>query len=336
MAVNGSQPLVVVVSDVFRYQPALTEGLRERGFRVRVRHDLARASAAELAEALADAWAVVAGSERYGRAVLESCRGLRALARPGVGHDAIDLDAATEAGIAVFVTPGMNNESVADFTLALILCSLRGVRQLDAHTRAGRWRPEEPLGRDLYRKTVGVVGLGAIGQAVGRRLAGFECVLLGVDPFAPADIPGVHRVDLDNLLQSSDVITLHLPLTPATRHIIGARELGMMRAGTTLINTSRGGLVDESALFCALRDGRLAAAGLDVYEHEPVPAGSALSGWAQVTLSPHLAGFTAESVMRMGTATIENLVSFRSGELGDHCVNGARLRPLTVPDQAEG
>lgn len=323
-----ADPRVVVISLAFRPEDGDATRLESKGFESIWRHDLSHVAApADLVDALRGAWGVVAGAEHYTQAVLEASPGLRIIARPGVGVDAVDVEAATGLGVAVVTTPGANVESVADHTLALMLAGLGRLVDLDARTRAGEWRPDR-LGHELSGSTVGIVGLGAIGRAVARRLAGFDCRILVVEP--NPDPAFCRRYDLTvmslaAMLPLVDVLTIHVPLVAETRGMIGSREIGLLRDHVLVVNTARGGIVDEPSLVSALREERIGRAALDVFEHEPFRKDDPLAGLPNVTLSPHQAAFTVEAVRRMVDATIENLVAVRSGIYPPGCVNRSGL-----------
>ena len=313
---------VVVISAAARQIIPL---LRERpGVEVVERYDLADTLDEDrLAEALTGAFAVVAASERYTRAVFERLPGLRAVVRHGVGFDAIDLDAAGDAGVAVLTTPGANAEAVADMALALLLSCIRGLPALDAAVRDGAWRPAAPA-RDLAGATVAIIGLGAIGRAVARRLRAFECELLAVEPTPDPEVVerlGIEMSDLDGALGRADAVTVHAALTPATRHLLGARELALLAAHAVVVNTSRGGLIDQAALVEALRAGRLAAAGLDVFETEPPSADDPLLVLPNVVLSGHVSSFTQLGMTRTSEVVLERLEALLDGRLPDGCLS---------------
>ena len=254
--------------------------------------------------------AAILSTDPVDRATLQALPGLRVLARTGVGYDAIDVAAAAELGIPVITTPGLNERSVADHTLALILAALRRLPTQDAAMRSGRWeRAGAHLGWELTGATVGIVGYGAIGRLVARRLGGFDVELL-VHDTVPVD--GVEQVDLDALLTRSDVVTVHVPLTPATRNLIGERELALLGPNGVLVNTSRGGVVDEHALARALADGRLRAAAIDVFEHEP-PLGTPLAGLANCVLTPHVAGLSVDAMGAMLDRAVASVVAVLAG-----------------------
>jgi len=276
-------------------------------------------------DGLDGAWATVAGSEPYTREVFSAAPELKAVLRYGTGSDAIDIDAATEAGVAVVTTPGVNAEAVADMALGLILACIRGLTRLDAAVRSGEWRTEGPTG-DLAGATVGVVGLGAIGRAVTRRLRGFGCRVLALEPNPGADFCAENAVELtglEEMLPQVDVLTLHAPLTPATRRLIGARELELLPRHAILINTARGDLVDQAALVAALVNGEIAGAGLDVFEHEPVPPGDPILSAPNTLLSGHVSSYTELGLGRMGEAVVANLTELVAGRLPASCLNPA-------------
>lgn len=277
-----------------------------------------------LAAALAGAWGVVAGGEPYTAAVLGGAGdALRTIVRFGAGYDRIDLKAATTHGVAVCTLPGANAEAVADLALALMLACRRRLLELDTSVRSGSWRPGR-LGSDLAFATVGVVGLGAIGKAVVRRLRGFNCRVIAVEPqpeLAFCTQQEVELAELASLLPRVDVLTLHTPLTPETRHLIGERELALLPAGAVVVNTARGGLIDEAALARALAAGCLGGAGLDVFEREPLPATSPLLGLPNVVLTGHASSFTQIGVMRTGEALVATLRELLAGRLPPACLN---------------
>jgi D-3-phosphoglycerate dehydrogenase len=277
----------------------------------------------ELAQALDGAWAVIAASEPYTREVFAAAPSLKAILRWGTGSDAIDIDAATDAGVAVVTTPGVNAEAVADMALALMLSCIRGLPALDEAVRAGRWRVPAPA-RDLAGATVGVVGLGAVGRAVTRRLRGFGCRVLALEPNPD---PGfcaenqVELVELDAMLPRVDVLTLHAPHTPATRGLIGARELALLPHHAIVVNTARGELIDQAALVDALVERRIAGAGLDVLEREPPAPGAAILSAPNTVLSGHVSSYTELGLDRTAEAVLANLREVLDGRLPASCLN---------------
>jgi len=294
-------------------------GLTEVGFAVERRHELENVLDAErVATGLRGYWGVCAGGEIYSRAVLEGLPDLRIVARMGVGYDRVDVPAATELGVLVSITPGTIEPAVAEWTIAHMLAVRRRLFLADRAVRGGKWTLPQVLGPSLIGATVGLVGLGRIGREVAKRLAGFGCTLIGSDPVADPALwheRGVEVVDLGTLLERSDVVSLHIPLTAETRGLIGARELARMRPSAILINTSRGGLIDEDALAAAIRDGRIAGAGLDAFAKEPLPATSPLLDLDNVVLTGHVAYATRAAALAAGQNAIDAIVKLARGEV---------------------
>jgi phosphoglycerate dehydrogenase-like enzyme len=270
---------------------------------------------AELLAGLAGVEAVIAGSEPYTPRVLAANPRLRVIARVGVGFDAVDLPAATAAGVAVTTAPGTNQGSVAEHTFALILGFTRHIPLRHAALAAGGWNRVMSL--PLRGRTLGLAGLGRIGKAVAARAAAFEMRVLAYDPAPDTAFCSAHGIALipfDQLLAESDFLSLHLPLTPDTRHIINGGALARMKPGAVLVNTSRGGLVCEADLVPALRAGRLGGAALDVFEVEPLPADHPLRTLPNVVLTPHAAGVDVRSLEDMARSAAEAVAALRRGE----------------------
>ena len=254
--------------------------------------------------------------------VLQAAERLKVISRTGVGFDAVDVPAATQRGVIVTTTPGVNRHAVADWALALLLCCARNVPENLGEVRRGAWMRHE--GMDLDGKTLGVVGLGTIGKEVAKRAKAFGMRLLAFDlvqdlPFAAGQ--GIAYVSLEDLLRQSDFVSIHCFLNAATRHLINAERLRMMKPTAFLINTARGGIVDTAALAQALRAKQIAGVGLDVFEGEPLSADSPLRGLENVYLSPHAAGPTADARTRSGRMAAENLVRGLNGERPEGIVN---------------
>ncbi len=251
---------------------------------------------------------------------------LRVIARMGVGLDNIAVPAATERGILVTNVPDYCVEEVSDHAIGLILACTRGLVIADRQVRSGRWDPAGPRLRRLAALTCGIVGYGRIGRATASKLSAFGTRVLVSDPNPPPDTKGL-PVSLDDLLARSDVIVLHAPLTEATHHLIGARELALMRPGALLVNVSRGGLVDTGALEQSLRSGHLGGAGLDVLEREPeIPA--ALLEHPMVTITPHIAFSSDVSVAELRRSSAEEVVRVLRGEQPRYPCNRP-VRPMT-------
>jgi phosphoglycerate dehydrogenase-like enzyme len=307
--------------------PSTAGVLRDAGFEVRLEPRLRERTTLEVMEMMSEATAGLISTDPFDASVFAGCPDLRVLARVGVGTDAIDLAAATEAGVAVTTTPGVNAETVADHTLALMLACCRRLSENDAMIRAGRWdRGGSLIGIDLAGLTVGIIGLGTIGTAVARRLAGFDVNVIGFDA-ASVMYAGVTLVELADLLRTADVITVHVPLLPSTKGLIGPAELAAVRPGTILVNTSRGGVVDEQAVIEALRDGRLASAGLDVFAAEP-PVASPLLDMPNVVLSPHAAGISVAAQRTMLQMATRSIIEVLGGRAVEGLVNPAVLNQL--------
>jgi phosphoglycerate dehydrogenase-like enzyme len=275
---------------------------------------------------LAGADAMLASVEKMSREVMAQTK-LRAIARMGVGYDAIDVPAATELGIAVTITPGTLEQSVAEHTVAMLLGVSRALVQRDREVRAGKWS-RAPMPR-MAGKTFGIVGLGRIGRAVVPKIQGLGMKVIGFDPFADkqwAATAGVTLMSYEELLQNADVVSLHTTTTPETSNMINARTLGLMRRGSILINTGRGALVDEAALCEALDRGHLFGAGLDVFKTEPLPLESPLLKYENVLLCTHMGGLDAESTVAMANLAAQCIVDLHAGNWPDACVVNRELR----------
>lgn len=270
---------------------------------------------AELLPQLAGIDAVIAGMDAFTEAVLKSdeAAGLKVISRWGVGIDAVDLPAASRQGIVVANTPGLLNEAVADYAMGLLLAAARRIPEGFVSIRERRW--DAAWGPNLSGKTLGLVGCGGIGQAVAKRALGFDMRVLACDPSpAPeARQVGVAFVPLDELLAESDFVSLHTALTPATRNLIGARELRMMKREAFLVNTARGAILDEEALARALREEWIAGAALDVFAVEPLPADHPFHEVPNLILTPHLASLGYDSGARVSGAAAEAILDVRAG-----------------------
>ena len=279
-------------------------------------------SPAELRDAVAGAEAVVALlHDRIDAAVLEAAgSGLRCVANVAVGYDNVDVAAASERGVVVTNTPGVLTDATADLTIALILAVTRRLGEGERLLRAGKpwsWHMFFMLGVDLAGKTLGVIGLGAIGKATARRALAFGMHVAYTGPRRARSevedsLGGARHLPLDELLSVADVVSIHCPLTPSTRHLIDAERLLRMRRSAYLVNTARGPIVDEGALVHALRSGTIAGAGLDVYEHEP-EVHPGLLELDQVVLAPHLGSATVETRTAMANLAAENVIAVLNG-----------------------
>ena len=288
-------------------------------------------SSAEVANLLGQAHAGILSSDTVSDAVFDAAVNLRIIARLGVGVDNIHLESADRHGVYVTTTPGLNDDTCADHALALMLASLRRVPQHDISVRSGEWNRGGPLTPwDLHRKRVGVLGYGRIGRAVVRRLEGFATEIRVFDP--AADVPAALSMgSLTQLLEWCDVLTLHVPLSPTTRGMIGAGELALMRKEAIIVNTSRGELVDEEALIAALVSGRLRAAALDVFPTEP-PMNVGDLQLPNLILSPHIGGLSVEAIQAMAEKCVDQVLQALSGRTPDHCVNQPRSLSQRQPN----
>lgn len=296
--------------------------LQEGGFTTEtISRDLNLSDAKQLISGLGRPDAIIAGSEPYTREVIEALPDLRVIQRYGVGFDAIDLQACDDHGVVVATTPGVNHHSVAEHTIALLMTIGRNIREQDQRVRSGNWK-RIPVPR-VMGKTIGVVGLGRIGRAVAWRAAGIGMKVLAYEPVPDRDTVQQHRIDvigLEELLAKSDFVSLHCPSTPETHHLINRQTLAMMKDSAVLINTSRGPLVDEPALIDALQNGTIRAAGLDVFEKEPLTTDSPLATLDNVVLTSHVAGLDDESNEDTFLMISHNIIGFRNGQWPAHCI----------------
>jgi glyoxylate reductase len=263
------------------------------------------------------------------RRVAEAAKGCHLIQQPSIGCQHIDMEAAREMGIPVANVGAANAVGVAEHAVMFMLMLLKKVLYYHGHTAGGEWRQQDVFtvgSSELYGKVVGIVGMGNIGKEVAKRVRPFGCRMLYHDPIplSPGEEKelGVEGVGLEELLRTSDIVTLHVPLTPETRFLIDKERISMMKPGAFLINLARGEVVDEEALAEALREGRLGGAGIDVFSREPVDPDNPLLKLDNVVLTPHTAGGSNESRLRMIQVTIENVARVLAGEKPLHVVNG--------------
>jgi D-3-phosphoglycerate dehydrogenase len=257
-----------------------------------------------------DAW-VVRGATKVTRRLIEAAPRLRWVARAGAGIDNIDAVAARERGVGVLNVPGANAVAVAELTFGLLLGLFRQIPAADGSLKRGEWDKSRFKGRELRGKTLGIVGLGQIGRAVAQRALAFQMTCLGHDPLVSDDTMrdmDVEPLSLDDLLPRSEILTLHVPLLPATRGMIGAAEIDRLPRGAVLVNAARGGLVDESAVLAALDRGHLSGAVFDVFAEEP-PRGSALPLREDVVATPHIGAATVEAQEAVGEEIVRLLLA---------------------------
>lgn len=316
-----------------RLAPAGLQWLERHGCTTSFLRDAGDAAEVERQMAATAFDAVISRTVDLSAAAIASCPTLKVISKHGVGVSNIAVDAATQRGIPVYVTPGANAQSVAELTFGLMLAAARRIPLLDAELRAGRWTRAQD-GMQLAGRRLGLVGFGQVGQRVARIAQAVGMEVHAYDPVLPAasPVPGValHRT-LQALLPHSDVLSLHVPLTPATRGLIDAAAFDLLPPGALLVNTARGEVVDEAELVARLRDGRLAGAGLDTMSVEPLPAGHALAGLPTVVLTPHVGGSTPAALGAMAEGAARNVLGFLQGRPPDarSCVN-----PQVLPTTA--
>ncbi|TXS93976.1 D-glycerate dehydrogenase [Parahaliea maris] len=267
-------------------------------------------------------------TDRLDSSVIAGAEHLEFVSSMSVGVDHIDVNAMSARGIPVGNTPGVLVDTTADTAFALLLAAARRVGEADRFVRQGNWREENAwapdffTGKDVSGATLGIVGLGAIGQAVAKRAQGFGMEVLGWSR-SGRDVPGVNSVSLDELLLRSDFVSVHTALVPETRHMLDAERIASMKPGAVLVNAARGGIVDEVALAEALVRGHLYAAGIDVFEREPLPADNPLLHLPNVVLTPHIGSATTITRARMADLAVGNIIAALGGEPMPHCVNPA-------------
>jgi gluconate 2-dehydrogenase len=319
------KPRLLITRKVF---PEVIHALSQ-AYEVRANPDDAQWSPAEFHARLANADALfVVATDRVDEAALQVAPHLKIVATGSVGYNHIDLAACSARGIAVTNTPDVLTEATADMAWALLMATARRISESERWLREGqwgRWAWDQFLGADVHGATLGIVGMGRIGSAIARRAAGFSMRLLYCNRSAAPNAAelGAQRVELDALLAQSDHVMLVLPYSAATHHLIGARELACMKPTATLVNIARGGIVDDAALAQALQAGRIAAAGLDVYENEP-QVHPALLAQRNVVLTPHLGSATRSSRLGMAMLAARNLLAFAAAEPLPSCLNPDR------------
>jgi D-3-phosphoglycerate dehydrogenase len=304
--------IAVSTSSFARHDPHPLEQLRDAGYEVRLNPHGRKLRPAETAELLDGIVGLVAGTETLDRQILTAATDLRAIARCGVGVDNVDHAAAAERGIAIRSTPEPPAEAVAELTLAGILGLLRHLPAADRDMRRGKWH--KPMGNLLRGRTIGLVGLGRVGKRLVELLTPFACPILATDPVPDewfAERHGIRYVELDRLLNRADVVSLHLVPPQGGGTLLDQERLALLKPEAILVNTARGGLVDETALYDILAAGNLAGAFLDVFSDEPYKG--PLSGLSQVLLSPHIGSYAIETRVRMESEAVERLLEALAG-----------------------
>jgi D-3-phosphoglycerate dehydrogenase len=323
-----SRPLVVFTDDTVH--PAAAEKLRET-CELRILPG-SYPDEALLAETCAGASAILARMGVVTRKVIESSPRLRIIARHGIGVDAVDLDAATEHGIPVTTTGSINAGAVAEYAFAMLLGLARKIPEAHDSMRRGAWSRENLIGYELAGKTMGIIGLGAIGTFVARQALGFRMKVVAQDPVArpPADLD-IEMTDREDLLRRSDVVSLHMRLTEDTRRTLDATSIAKLKPGVLVVNTARGELIHEAALIDGLNSGHIGGAAIDVYEQEPLPADSPLRSMPNVLLSPHVAAQTEESRKLVAIAAAEAILEAIAGRRPKYVYNPAAYEAARKP-----
>lgn len=265
--------------------------------------------------------------------ILEAAPQLKAVGRAGVGVDNIDVPAATDRGVVVLNTPGGNTIATAELAFTHLMASARPIAQANASMKAGRWEKKQFAGSELYGKTLGILGLGRIGSQVAKRALAFEMTVLAYDPYLTrerAEALGVEPVTLEALLPRVDFITIHMPKTDATRNMLDAKAFAQMKDGVRIVNCARGGLIHEGDLAEALSSGKVGAAGLDVFEEEPLAADSPLRAFDQLVLTPHLGASTVEAQENVGLEVAQSIVEVLRGGWVNNALNAPAVDPATL------
>ena len=262
--------------------------------------------------------------------IIKSAKKLKVVGRAGVGVDNVDITAATERGIVVMNTPGGNTISAAEHTVSMLLALSRNIPQANQSLKKGLWDKKKFTGTEVYCKVLGIIGLGKIGTEVASRAQSFGMRIIAYDPFISAekaDKLGIRLETFEGVLKKSDYITVHLPLTPNTKHIINDKEFGLMKQGARIINCARGGIIDENALCMAVKSGKLAGAAVDVFEKEPLPADSPLLLYENIIVTPHLAASTEEAQINVAQDIAHQIIDALQNENYSNAVNIPSIDP---------
>lgn len=313
---------VLITTAFLRPGDEVDQTLRAAGFRTLHVDDLRELAEAERAELLSEVRAIIAGTRPINASDLAQAEHLQVVVRTGVGYDGVDVAAASELGVPVCITAGANRRAVAEHVFALMLASARRVPENIRNLADGSW--QQLTGRELGGATLGILGFGSIGKAVAGLARGFGMEVIAYDPYfddAYAGANGVRRAELDEVLSQSDFITLHLFLDDSTRNLIDAARLATMKQDAYLINTARGGIVDEEALVDAVRDGIIGGAALDVFEVEPLPQDSPMLHTPGILATTHVAGATREARGESGRMAAANVIEVLGGGSPQFVVN---------------
>ena len=297
------------------------EMLEEKGYEITKNETGKPLNKKEMSVLIEDVDGIIIGIDDLNAGIIKQVHNLKVISKYGVGVDNIDIKAATTQGIVVTNTPKANIDAVADLTFALMLALARRIPEADRETKAGNWK--KFIGTSVWRKKLGVIGLGKIGRQVVKRARGFEMEILCYDIIQDEEFArqfGVRYVDLETLLKESDYITIHIPLNNTIKGIIGYKELEMVNENSFIINTSRGGIIDEKALYDSLKNNKIKGAGLDVYEKEP-PENSPLMELENVIMLSHNGAYTEEAIANMGIESAQNLINVLEGREPENKIN---------------
>lgn len=310
----------------FAHAKEALELLRSQGYTVDLFSRDHPLSSAELSEKISGYDALILGLDHCDVNVIEAADNLKVISRNGAGYDKVDIEAASEKNITVMYAPGTNTIGVAELTMGLMYSLARDLPNISIAARQGKWQRSQ--GWELSGKTLGIIGLGAIGREVAKRALANDMRVIAFDPYARA-YSSVELTDLDDVIQQADILSLHTALTPETQHLINAKSLARMKDGAYLINTARGGLVDEVALCDALKSNKLAGAAMDAFEIEP-PEGNPLLGLANFIATPHIGANTKESVAKANLQAAKNVLDILQGRENPFILNRTQRAKSSV------
>ena len=294
--------------------------LKSHGCTIELTPQTKKLSEEEIIQKVTDLDAMIVGIEKITEKVITAAQKLKIISKHGAGVDNIDVKAASSKGIIVTSAPGANSDAVADLTIGLFLAVARKIPFADRSIRDGAW--PRVVGVQLNGKVLGIIGLGQVGKKVARRALGFDMRVLTYDVIKD----GITYVSLDEVFSQSDYISIHIPLTPSTQHLIGEKELGMMKKDTILVNISRGNIVEEEALYQALKTGRIRGAALDVFAQEPAAKANPLLALDNFIATPHMGGYTHEALRETGMICVRDIVSMLEGKRPQYVVNPEILK----------